>query len=259
VVPLQIDVIDVNGFHRSSGHGGSRSFVVRSTDGRLVLVKLKGNPQSTRALFGEWIATLLGRKVGAAFPQPVLVRIPYDAVAQIPALRDRPWIPGLQLGLVFHPDATPLEPAAAPSLVNLDRLPVTALTEVWLYNVDLKRDHVLAVASPAGAELLVVDHGHVFVRGPDWRPADLRRAADGQPDLRALHSLGRAAGRPLRFKPAVDACASVEEKDLNEVLDLVPAEWGLHRGEAVALREFLMRRRQHLPRWAADLARQWSV
>jgi hypothetical protein len=254
-----LPVVRAAEFRHASRHGGSRSLVVRLEDGRLALVKFKGNPQSTRALVGDLVGTLLGRRVGAPFPEPVLVPVRFEDLAWMPALQERPWLPGLQFGAIFRPGAAPLRgPADVAALVNLDRLPAAALAEIWLHDVDLKHDHVMAVPGPAGPELLLVDHGHVFPMGPSWTVRDLRLYARHVPDVEPLTRVARAAGRAFDFSSAVAACESVGDEEIEALLRLVPREWGLEGGEARGLRSFLTQRRGRIRDWAAELAGSWN-
>jgi hypothetical protein len=243
-----VATVEAVGPVRVRTHGGSRPRVMRLADGRHALVKLRDNPQTTRALVGELIGTLLGRAVGAAVPEPLLV-----------ALADEGAPRGLHFGTVYHPEAGIVStPRQAAGLANLDRLPVTALAEAWLYNTDLKRDHVLAVRTARGRELLVVDHGHVFPGGPAWTPDRMDACRDQAPDPMALTRVARLAGGGFDFGRALEACASVCDADLEAMVAAVPGEWGLGTREAESVHRFLAGRRHHLARWADRLARAWQ-
>jgi hypothetical protein len=256
-----LTVVDAVGYQPATLPGRSRPIVLALADGRLALGKLKGNPQTTHALVADLVTTRLGRLVGAPVPEPLLVHVPSARLRDIPPLRRRRWISGLQYGAVFVGGAAPVRLSDAARLTNLDLLPVAALLEAWIHNTDLKASHLLAAPGPAGDSLLVVDHGHALPGAPRWTPATLAAGRAGLPALSALTALARAAHRPFDFRPGLQACMAVTEAELSELVAGVPPEWrggpggpGGGGGGGVGWGF----RRSRLPAWGAALSRCWN-
>ena len=257
---MPVHVVEAVGYRPATLRGRSRPLVLSLADGRLAVTKLKGNPQTTHALVADLVATRLGRLVGAPVPEPLLVHVPTARLRDIPPLRSRPWISGLQYGALYVGGATPVQPATdAAGLVNRHLLPLAALFETWIDNTDLKPSHLLAVPGSAGPSLLVVDHGHALPGAPRWTPASLAAGLADLPDLRALLALHRAAGLAFDLRPAIDTCMAVSDAQLTELVADVPREWGLPASHAESLLSFLRRRRASLPAWGAALARRASA
>ncbi len=253
-------VVEAVGYQPAALRGRSLPLLLSLADGRLALTKLMGNPQTTRALIADLVMTRLGRLVGAPVPEPLLVHVPSARLCDIPPLRIRPWISGLQYGAVFAGGAVPVEPLSdSEKLINLQTLPLAAMLETWIDNTDLKASHLLAVPGPAGPSLLVVDHGHALPGAPRWTPATLAAGLASAPDLSALTALARAARRHFDFRAALDALLAVTEDQLADLVAGVPRAWGLPASHAESLLGFLLRRQVALPAWGRQLAAQWSV
>lgn len=59
--------------HVRALRGGSQSRLMRGEDGNYYVVKFQGNPQGTRTLASEWLATRLAQVVGLPVAVPAIV------------------------------------------------------------------------------------------------------------------------------------------------------------------------------------------
>lgn len=253
-----IPVTEVVGYLGTGGSGGSRPILLRTEGGETVHVKLQLNPQSTRSLANDWIGTLLGKSLGAPFLDVRLVRIRWEQLGQLPFLLRSRWHPGLQFGTAFLAGAEKVTAASIGNLDNLDDLPLAALTESWLFNLDLKSSHILAVPGAAGHRLVLTDHGFIFPYGPNWSLSDLARYRRQFPAVKPLTVLAMAAPRRFSFHSALQATGSVTRQDLADLLNSVPQEWGLSARRKEAILSFLLFRQNRLKRVAEYLEALWN-
>jgi hypothetical protein len=87
--------------------GGAQSHLMRCDDGNFYVVKFQNNPQHTRVLVNEWLATRLAERIGLPVPQVAIVEANEWIIANTPALvmdvagSSAPCTPGLQFGARF--------------------------------------------------------------------------------------------------------------------------------------------------------------
>ncbi len=240
------------------GHGGSQPLLMRSTTGDVVHVKLQMNPQTNRSLSSDWIGTVLGNALDAPVPFVEPVRIERKQLAQFPVLARMRWRPGIQFATVYWQGARPARPSDLSHVTNLDDLPLAALLETWLFDMDLKPSHVLLVHDGAEAKIAVADHGFIFPHGPKWSPQDLRLYRRDFPTVKPLTALAQASPRRFVFAPAVARIAALSHDQFHDIVDSVPQEWGLSAARRAAIVEFLEYRQGRLPRIAAYLESLWN-
>src|SRR5580658_5620143 len=87
--------------------GGAQSHLMRCDDAQYYVVKFQNNPQHTRVLANELLATRLAAAVGLTTPQVEIVEVSAWLIRNTPELeidmgRERiPCTPGLQFGSRF--------------------------------------------------------------------------------------------------------------------------------------------------------------
>jgi hypothetical protein len=55
--------------------GGSQSQLMRASDGHFYITKFQGNPQHTRVLANEFLASRLGSYIGLPMPEVALIEV----------------------------------------------------------------------------------------------------------------------------------------------------------------------------------------
>jgi hypothetical protein len=189
--------------------GGSLPGVVEADDDGMYVVKFRGAGQGAKALVAEVIAGELGRAVGLAVPEIVLVDVdPVLARAEPdPEIQELVEASaGLNVGLDFLPGALAYDPAFAVS-------PELAALVVWLDELTLNIDR-----TPRNPNLLVwhdrlwlIDHGAALF---PHHGGDIAAAARRDFTAIADHVLAPLAG--VRPHPSFDA---------ERIVSLVPPEW----------------------------------
>jgi hypothetical protein len=90
--------------------GGSQSQFMRASDGHYYIIKLQGNPQHTRVLANEFIASRLGRYLGLPMPEVAVIYVSDWLIENTPDLRfdvaglATPCRSGLQFGSRYVAD-----------------------------------------------------------------------------------------------------------------------------------------------------------
>jgi hypothetical protein len=172
--------------------GGSLPGLLEADDDGMYVVKFSGAGQGRGALVAEVLAGELGRAIGLAVPELVVIDVP----AQIGHAEPDPEIqellaasPGANLGMDFLPGSLPF---AAPVEPGID--PDLAADVVWfdalVTNVD--RTHRNPNLLLWHGRLWLIDHGAAFFRQHGERPL-AQTALDGVPML-AEHVLLPFAG-----------------------------------------------------------------
>ena len=152
--------------------GGSLPGLVEADDDGLYVVKFRGAAQGPLALVAEVIAGELGRALGLAVPELVLV----DIDPSLGGLDDDPWVgellersPGINLGVDFLPGSLTFNPRAdgRPD-------PAVAADIVWFDALITNTDR-----SPRNPNILtwhrrqyLIDHGASLFIHHTWRDPD---------------------------------------------------------------------------------------
>ncbi len=201
--------------------GGSLPGLVEADDDGLYVVKFRGAAQGPLALVAEVIAGELGRALGLAVPELVLV----DIDPSLGGLDGDPWVgellersPGINLGVDFLPGALTFDPRADGSPD-----PAAAADIVWFDALVTNTDR-----SPRNPNILtwhrrqlLIDHGASLFIHHTWR----------DPDEHALRPLTTISDHVLlpyasSLGAAHDRLANrVTPTLLRSIVSLVPGEW----------------------------------
>jgi hypothetical protein len=201
--------------------GGSLPGLVEADDDGLYVVKFRGAAQGPLALVAEVIAGELGRGLGLAVPELVLV----DIDPSLGGLDGDPWVgelleksPGNNLGVDFLPGALTFDPRAdgRPD-------PSAAADIVWFDALVTNTDR-----SPRNPNILtwhrrqfLIDHGASLFIHHTWREPDehARRPLTTISDHVLLPYAGDLGAAHDRLAP------TVTEERLGDVVATVPEAW----------------------------------
>src|SRR5437764_7043338 len=93
--------------------GGAQAHLMRAEDGHFYVVKFQNNPQHTRVLANELLATRMGERIGLPVPVPEIIEVSPWIIENTPELniqcagQNLQCNPGLQFGSRYVTD--PLE------------------------------------------------------------------------------------------------------------------------------------------------------
>src|SRR5271165_7086971 len=68
--------------HISQVRGGSQARIMLADDGRKFVAKFMGNPQCTRVLANDYLASRLARMIGLSVPEPVIILVDEDTIRE---------------------------------------------------------------------------------------------------------------------------------------------------------------------------------
>ena len=245
--------------------GGAQAHLIEAADGHCYVVKFSNNPQHRRILVNEWIAAVFLRYLEIATPEPAIIRVTPEFLAENPEAdfqlgsSRQPIEPGWHYGSRF-----PGHPAR---LVVYDFLPETLLPAVenradflgtlafdqWMGNADSRqaiffrarlREWLPAFeAHPQrlGFVAQMIDHGFIF-DGPNWRLHDspLQGLYFRPRVYQDVHGLDD-------FQPWLDRIAHFPEAVVDQALKQIPPAWLQGDEPALArLLELAMRRRKRV-------------
>jgi hypothetical protein len=238
--------------------GGSLPAIVEASDCGLYVLKFRGAGQGPLALVAELIAGEIGRALGIAVPELVLVEV--DAALgrneADPEIRDllRASV-GLNLGVDYLPGSVMFDPAAGET-VEADLASAVVWFDAFVTNVDrtARNPNVLHWHR----SLYFIDHGAALYFHHHWRNLE-QAAASRFPEIRDhlfLPWAGRLEEADRRLRPRLD------ETLLARVIAEVPEGWLLPEpgaGDAAARRagylEFLTRRLAAAPLFVEEAVR----
>jgi hypothetical protein len=199
--------------------GGSLPGLVEGDDLGTYVVKFRGAGQGRLALVAEIVVGELGRRLGLAVPDLVLVDVDPVLSAAEPDEEVQDLLrasPGLNLGMDYLPGALGIErpqgidPEVAARIVWFDAF-VLNVDRSWR-NPNLLRWH---------GHPWLIDHGAALYLHHDWpeRGAAAARSLPGAADHVLLPVAGPLAAAQEELGPLVTTDV------VTEVVDLVPDEW----------------------------------
>jgi hypothetical protein len=213
--------------------GGSQAHLVQGSDRKFYVAKFVGNPQGTRTLINEWIATKIFRRFGITTPDLVVLRLEPSPTRTGTAptfsvgTRKLPISAGLHLGSLcpVNPDKEAIYdflPAhVIGKTVNLAEFAKVLVLDTFLGQADSRQ--AVFVRDRSRRELsfraYFIDHGLVF-GGSNWKIDDL-----AGPSLyfdRKIYSMIDTASH---CEEAIESLASISEDELRATVRDVPTEW----------------------------------
>jgi hypothetical protein len=242
--------------------GGAQSHLMRCDDAQYYVVKFQNNPQHTRVLANEWLATRLAARLGLPTPPVSVVDVSTELIRETEELvvelgrGRRPCLPGRQFG-AQHPG----EPAGTQvfdflpddhlrGVENLSSFLGMLVFDKWTCNTNGRQAIFLrppgttclrTCATPA-YRALMIDQGFCFNAG-EWDFPDA--------PLRGLYarSLVYQSVRGLdSFDPWLSRLSRLDDAVLGEIGSEIPPEW--YDGDFDSLERLLGQlgpRRQRVP------------
>jgi len=230
--------------HISHLRGGSQARIMSCDDRKKYVVKFQGNPQCTRVLANDYLASRLARMIGLSVPEPVIILVDEETILEQQisftlAGRAVAARPGLQFGSVLVTGQV------------LDWLPGTMLGRVrnlrefagllafdkWTGNADGRQVVFHKEARQRKYNASFIDFGYCFNAG-EWSFPDA--------PLRGVFGLNDVYERIESwndFDPWLSRIEMFPARQLQGVADEIPCEWYGERAELQRLLNRLLERR----------------
>jgi hypothetical protein len=228
---MNCQMIDVERIVRRM-RGGSQAYLVQGSDRKFYVAKFVGNPQGTRTLINEWIATQLFRRFDITAPELAVLRLEPSRLTDVAPIfefgnRKLPISAGLHLGSLcpVHPEKEAIFDFLPAHLisktVNLAEFAKVLVLDTFLGHTDSRQ--AVFVRDRSRRELsfraYFIDHGLVF-DGSNWKFKDL---ADRSLYFdRKIYSM---IDTTHHCEQALEALASVSMDELRSTARDIPSEW----------------------------------
>jgi hypothetical protein len=219
--------------------GGSQSQLIRASDGNFYITKFQGNPQHTRVLANEFLASRLGLSLGLPMPEVAVIYVSDWLIENTPELRfdvaglGTQCRSGLQLGsryvvdpekdMVFDylPEALMLERTR-----NLQDFARVLVLDKWAGNADGRQVIFAKPATVWKYSATFIDQGYCFNAG-EWNFPD--SALRGTYARNCVYQ--QVTGWDS-FEPVLSRAEQMANAELWKLTEGLPEDWWSRYGSA---------------------------
>ena len=233
--------------------GGSQSQLMVDADAKLWIVKFQNNPQGTRILANEWIATRLAEAIGLPVPRTEIISVPEQITSDLemymeyPRGERRQYLPGEHFGSAFVGGLMPkLVVDYMPSeqlgqVRNLVHFAGILLLDKWTGNCDGRQAVFQRNSRQSKYNAIFIDQGLCFNAG-EWNFLDA--------PLRGIYgrnSVYAGVKGWSSFEPWLSRIENIDFATMWRIAEAVPQVWyGGHSMELRSLMERLFGRRDRV-------------
>jgi hypothetical protein len=212
--------------------GGSQSQLIRASDGNFYITKFQGNPQHTRVLANEFLASRLGFYLGLPMPEVAIIEVSEWLVNNSPELRfdmaglATPCSSGLQLGsryvadpekdMVFDYLPESLMVERTRNLLDFGRMLVL---DKWAGNADGRQAVFTKPATARKYSAIFIDQGYCF-NCSEWNFPDSPLRGVYARNSVYQHVTGWEA-----FEPVLSRAEQMDSAELWRLAEGMPEEW----------------------------------
>ena len=211
--------------------GGAQSHLMLASDGKLYVVKFQNNPQHTRVLANELLATRLGAAIGLSVPCCEVVEVTDWLIRNTPELKlefngeKRPCQAGLQFGSQLAGGLMPgqaVDYLPEPQLLetrNLAEFAGILLLDKWTCNANGRQAVFHKTRRERRYRAIFIDQGYCFNAG-EWKFADS--------PLRGVfqqNSVYRGVTGWESFEPWLTRIEKLDPEAAWEIAGQVPPQW----------------------------------
>jgi hypothetical protein len=248
--------------------GKSNAHLITFNDGNDYVVKFF-QPGFEKTLPNEWIGYCLARYLQMPVPYGRIVDIPKDFLesAEVPDLLQISDVP-YQFASLYVPDCVDgHEVAEISGLTNYESLASIILFDYWVGNQDRTRKNILFQAQTKDAgkgcgeqqtqdfnkvddhyHLWAIDHAEIL-GGFNWQLADLEGLSNGIVKSTAHKIMASFIENEDEFYKQIEAIQTIPILLMEEIVALIPEEWGVSKEERKAIvTSLLYRRHKVLPK-----------
>ncbi len=233
--------------------GGAQSHLMRASDGHYYVVKFQDNPQHTRVLANELLATRLAELIGLPVPATEIVEVGRWLVEHTPELRFelvhgvKSCMPGLQFGsrYVVPPSQGLVYDYLPENLLdrvrNLDAFAGILVLDKWTCNANGRQAAFWRKQRERKWTATFIDQGYCFNAGEWTFPDSPLRGVYGRNDVY------RGVTGWESFEPWLSRVQTLDEQAAWRCAEIVPPEWYGETSDIERLVEQLLKRRPRVP------------
>ena len=211
--------------------GGAQSHLMRASDGHLYVVKFQDNPQHTRSLANELLATRLARRIGLPVPEPQVIHVAASLITNTLDLaiqtagQSVPCRPGSHFGSRYAVDPWRgqvfdwLPQETLLKARNLATFAGALAFDKWTCNADSRQAVFWKLNRHPIYSVSFIDQGACF-NGAEWSFPDS--------PCRGIY-WNREVYRSVRgwdsFEPWLSAIESIDDTEVWKYAKEIPCEW----------------------------------
>ncbi len=231
--------------------GGAQSHLMRAADGYFYVVKFQNNPQHTKVLANELLATRLAEHVGLPVPATAIIEIDDWLIQNTPELRvegagnSALCQSGLQFGARFVCDPYEgqvfdyLPESMFERVKNRESFAGMLVLDKWLGNANGRQAVFWKKNGDRKYRVTFIDQGYCFNAG-EWTFPDLALHGVYYRNFVYQHVRGWES-----FDPWLSRIENLNPKIIREIAGDIPPEWCGHDWDALkAMVEVIIERRR---------------
>ncbi len=231
--------------------GGAQAHLMRASDKNFYIVKFQNNPQHTRVLANELIASRIGQALGLPIPRTEVLEVDDWLIEHTQELRidfagqQTLCSSGLQLGSRFVADPETdsvfdyLPESLSERICNFADFARVLVLDKWLANADGRQAVFTKKPRARHYSVHFIDQGYCFNAG-EWTFADLALQGVYYRNHVYQHVTGWES-----FEPVLSRAETMDLSRVWELIDDIPDEW--YEGNTDALCRILDALNQRRP------------
>lgn len=232
--------------------GGAQSHLMRCSDGHFYVVKFQDNPQHTRILANEMLATRLAQQAGLPVPATAVVEVDSWLIEHTPELRfelvhgSKACTPGLQFGsrMVVAPMQGHIYDYLPEHLLdrvrNLTAFAGILALDKWTCNTNGRQATFWKKSRERKFTVSFIDQGYCFNAG-EWSFPDAPLRG-----VYARNEVYRGVTGWESFQPWLGNIETMDEQAAWRCAEEIPTEWYGESCEMERLVEMLLQRRSRV-------------
>jgi hypothetical protein len=259
--------------------GKSNAHLITFSDGNDYVVKFF-QPGFEKALPNEWVGYCLARYLQMPVPYGRIVEIPMDffekvqeqqkeaGIAEVSDFSQLSNVP-FQFASLYVPDCVDgHEVTEMSSITNAESLASVILFDYWVGNQDRTRKNILFQAGCEGEQtqglvnvqntyhLWAIDQAEIL-GGFNWQHADLEGLSKGIIKSTAHKMIASFIESEVEFYKQLEVIQTIPILLIEEIVSLIPDEWGVTKEERKAIvTTLLYRRHKVLPKLTQRFVRK---
>lgn len=217
--------------HIRKMRGGAQAHLLRASDNHYYVTKFRNNPQATKILANEYLASKLGSYLGLPMAEVAILSVSDWLVANSPELTidlggySVPCASGLQFGSRYIVDPS--------NATVFDYLPESLMTQVrniqdfarllafdkWTGNADGRQAVFTKAANKRFYRAIFIDHGYCFNAG-EWDFPDS--------PIRGVYARNHVYANVRGwndFEPALSRIEDIDAAQIRNIAREIPEEW----------------------------------
>lgn len=217
--------------------GGSQSQLMRASDGHFYITKFQGNPQHTRVLANEFLASRLGLYLGLPMPEVAVIYVSDWLIENTPELRfdvaglATPCRSGLQLGsrYVADPERDVIFDYLPEALLlgktrNLQDFARVLVLDKWSGNADGRQVVFTKPATARKYKATFIDQGYCF-NCSEWNFPDSPLRG-----VFARNCVYQQVTGWESFEPVLSRAEQMDSAELWMLTEVLPEDWWFRYG-----------------------------